>query len=250
MRGLQGKRILVAGSATGIGAAIARRLAEEGAHVALGDINADGVKEVAASINAPWTQFDLVDTDSIDQLVEFATRELGGLDGVANVAADTRQSQVLADAELLGMDLATWHRALNANLLGFAWIINKSLPHLLEAGGGSIVNVSSDATSSPYPVPVAYAASKAGINTLARHVSSRWGKNKIRCNTVSPGAVLSEAMYAMGEEYIESMTLGAPHYRLGQPADLAATIAFLLSDDAEWVSGQVWSVNGGSHMRE
>lgn len=250
VNGLKGKRILVAGCATGIGAATAKRLAAEGASLVLGDINEAGLQAVARSVDAPWQIFDLADTESIDELVSFAVERLGGLDGVASVAADTRQSQVLRDLELLDMDPELWRHALNVNLIGLAWIANKTLPHLLETGGGSIVNVTSDATVSPYPVPVAYSASKAGINAMTRHVSSRWGKQGIRCNAVSPGAVMSEAMYAMGEEYIESMRAGSPHARLGEPEDLAATIAFLLSDDAEWVSGQVWSVNGGSYMRE
>lgn len=250
MRGLAGKRIIVAGSATGIGAATARRLAAEGARLVLGDANTEGVEKIATEIGAPWRAFDLADADSIATLVSGACAELGGLDGVANVAADTSQATVLRDVDLMDMDLGLWQHTLQTNLIGTAWIIKQCLPHLIEAGGGAIVNVSSEATVMGYPVPAAYAASKAGVNTLARHVATRWGKQNIRCNSVSPGAVLSEKMYAMGEEYIQSMRDGTPHARLGEPEDLAASIAFLLSDDGEWVTGQVWSVNGGTFLRE
>jgi NAD(P)-dependent dehydrogenase (short-subunit alcohol dehydrogenase family) len=250
MRGLKGKRILVAGSASGIGAATARRLAAEGAHPFLGDIDEAGVAAVAAEIGAVWSRYDLADAASITAMVATAADTLGGLDGVANVAADLRREILDHDGDLLEMDLDVWRHTLNSNLVGFAWTIKEVLPHLMDAGGGAIVNVSSDATVSGYPVPAAYAASKAGINTLARHVATRWGKAKIRCNSISPGAVLSDSMRAMGEEYLKQMQAQTPHERLGEPDDLAASIAFLLSDDGAWVTGQVWSVNGGTALRE
>src|SRR5699024_9125208 len=124
------------------------------------------------------------------------------------------------------------------------------IPHLVDAGGGAIVNVTSDATATGYPVPPAYAASQAGINTVTRHVAARWGAEKIRRHAISPGPVASGKMPALAEDDAAEMLKGAPLRRLGEPADLAASIAFLMSDDGAWVTGQVWSVNGGTLLRE
>ncbi|WSD21503.1 SDR family oxidoreductase [Streptomyces phaeochromogenes] len=98
----------------------------------------------------------------------------------------------------------------------------------------------------------AYQTSKAGINALTRHVASRWGKQGIRCNCVSPGVVMTESAekMALTPEALEFARMTMPSPRFGQPGDLAGVVAFLLSDDAEWINGQVWSINGGAMLRE
>lgn len=256
MRGLKGKRILVAGSASGIGAATAIRLGEEGAHLVLGDINIDGATATAQRITdaggtATAVQFDLADTDSVTALVNTAVSTLGGLDGVANVAADLSNATLGNDVELLNMDVAIWEKTLRANLIGFALINKQAIPHLIERGGGPIVNTTSGAYWVGEAVRPAYAASKAGINTLTRHIASAYGRQGIRANSVSPGAVLSEtALATMSEDFKAQMLAGVTVERLGKPEDLANTICFLLSDDTEWVTGQVWSVNGGGGFRD
>jgi NAD(P)-dependent dehydrogenase (short-subunit alcohol dehydrogenase family) len=256
MRGLRGRRILVAGSASGIGAATAVRLGEEGARVVLGDVNEDGARAVAERITAAGgsaraLRFDLVDPASIDALVSATVEHLGGLDGVANVAADTSPATILSDVAVLDMDVTLWEHTLRANLIGFAVIAKHAVPHLVEAGGGSVVNVSSGAAWGGEDVRPAYAASKAGVNTLTRHLAKAYGKQGVRANSVAPGAVFTEAFRVnMGEEAKKWMLATAATNRIGYPEDLANTIVYLLSDDAEWVTGQVWSVNGGSFLRE
>ena len=256
MRGLQGKRILVSGSASGIGAATALRLAEEGAVLALGDINEAGVAAIAERITAsggtahPIT-FDLADGASVEHLVSEAVSRLGGLDGVANVAADLSPATLGNDVELLEMQVPIWEQTLRANLIGFALIDKLAIPHLIEHGGGPIVNTSSGASWVGEATRPAYAASKAGINALTRHIASAYGKQGIRANSVSPGAVLSEtAIRTMSDDFKKQMLAGVTVTRIGKPEDLANTICFLLSEDADWVTGQVWSVNGGGGFRD
>jgi NAD(P)-dependent dehydrogenase (short-subunit alcohol dehydrogenase family) len=144
MKGLRGKRILVAGSATG-----ARTVAEK-------------ITDAGGSARAVW--FDLADPDSIDTLVATTVTQLGGLDGVANIAADTSPETILGDVAVVDMDVTLWEHTLRANLIGFAVIAKHAVPHLVEAGGGAIVSVSSGAAWAGEDVRPAYAASKAGAN--------------------------------------------------------------------------------------
>lgn len=256
MRGLRGKRIVIAGGASGIGAAAAKRLAEEGALVAVGDINLAAAQVIVKRITetggtAVAVEFDLADGDSIQALFDRTITEFGGVDGLYNVGADLSGQTLGRDSDLLEMDPAVWRRTHEVNLLGYALTCRAVLPRLLGQGGGVIVNTTSIAAWQGEPARPAYAASKAGINTLTRHIASRWGKEGIRCNAVSPGMVLGETQRQTIPEQFQAMTLKmTPSPRLGEPADVAATVAFLLSDDTEWVNGQVWSVCGGISLRE
>ncbi|AQW47625.1 MULTISPECIES: SDR family NAD(P)-dependent oxidoreductase [Streptomyces] len=256
MRGLQGKRIVVAGGATGIGAATAERLAEEGASVVVGDINLVGAKATSQRIaeaggTAVAVEFDLADEESIGALVDRAAAEFGGVDGLYNVGADLSDDHLGRDTDLLEMDPALWRRTHEVNLLGYALTCRAVIPRLLAQGGGVIVNTSSGAAWGGEPRRPAYAASKAGINALTRHIASRWGKEGIRCNAVAPGLVMGDTQKQRDDQRLQAMALKiARSPRLGEPADVAGTVAFLLSDDAEWVNGQVWSVCGGMSLRD
>lgn len=256
MRGLRDKRVLVAGSATGIGAATAARLGAEGAKVVLGDINDDGARAVAERITADGgsalaVRFDLADPNSVEALVSAAVAHLGGLDGVACVAADTSPATIGGDVAVVDMDVKLWEHVLRTNLVGYALVAKHAVPHLIAAGGGAIVNVSSGAAWAADDVRPAYSASKAGVNTLSRHLAKAYGKQGVRANSVAPGAVFTESFRTnMGDEAEEWVLAMSTANRVGYPEDLASTIVYLLSDDAEWVTGQVWSVNGGSFFRE
>jgi NAD(P)-dependent dehydrogenase (short-subunit alcohol dehydrogenase family) len=254
--GLAGRRIVVCGGATGIGAATAERLAEEQALVLIGDINLAGATETAGRITAAGgvavaVEFDLADDDSVRALIDHAVREFGGVDGLFNVGADLSEGTIGRDGDLLAFDPDVWRRTFEVNLMGFARSCRAVLPLLLAQGGGAIVNTSSNAAFVGEATRPAYAASKAGVNALTRHVASRWGKKGVRCNAVSPGLVLSETGAAtMSDEFKAAVLASIASTRLGKPADLANAVAFLLSDDAEWVNGQVWSINGGGAMRD
>ncbi|GAA4967349.1 NAD(P)-dependent dehydrogenase (short-subunit alcohol dehydrogenase family) [Nonomuraea thailandensis] len=256
MRGLNGKRIVVAGGATGIGAATAERLAEEGCRVLVGDVNADGAEATAGRITAAGgtavaAVFDLSDEASVEALFERAVAEFGGVDGLFNVGADLSPATIGRDGDLSEMDVEVWRRTLEVNLLGYARTCHAAIPLMLRDGGGAIVNTSSSAAFVGEPLRPAYAASKAGVNALTRHVASRWGKEGIRCNGVSPGLVLSETGLAtMSEEFKAGVLAAIRTPRLGKPSDLASAAAFLLSDDAEWINGQTWSIDGGGSLHD
>lgn len=176
MRGLTDKTFLVAGGATGIGAATAKRLAAEGASVAIGDNNIAGATATAEQIAASGgraiaIEFDLADERSVQRLVQTTITEFGALHGLHNVGADLSEDNLGRDSTILDTGMDVWHRTLDVNLLGYVRTICAVLPHLLDHGGGSIVNTSSGAALGSDPAHVAYGASKAAVNHLTRHVA-------------------------------------------------------------------------------
>ena len=256
MRGLDGKTFIVAGGATGIGAGTAERLASEGAFVTVGDINITGAKATVERITtaggrAIAVEFDLAHEQSIQYLVDCTIDAFGPIHGLHNVGADLSDNNLGRDTTVLDTDLDVWHRTLDINLLGYVRTTRAVLPHLLKQGAGSIVNTSSGGSLGTDPMHIAYNATKAAVNQLTRHVANNWGAKGIRCNAVMPGLVMGETQERQNDQQLQQMFLiAAKTTRLGRPADLAAVIAFLLSDDAEWINGQVWYIGGASHMRQ
>jgi len=256
MRGLDGKTFIVAGGATGIGAGTAERLASEGASVVVGDINITGAKATVERITtaggrAIAVEFDLAHEQSIQYLVDCTIDAFGPIHGLHNVGADLSDNNLGRDTTVLDTDLDVWHRTLDVNLLGYVRTTRAVLPHLLKQGAGSIVNTSSGGSLGTDPMHIAYNATKAAVNQLTRHVANNWGAKGIRCNAVMPGLVMGETQERQNDQQLQQMFLiAAKTTRLGRPADLAAVIAFLLSDDAEWINGQVWYIGGASHMRQ
>lgn len=249
MKNLQDKAILVCGGATGIGAATVRRLSAEGARVGIGDFNIAGAESLVAELNAAGGEaaawhYDQSDEATINTLVESAVKHFGRLDGLFANVADLQA--VLVDGDIISNDSALWERTLGVNVIGTALLLRAVLPHMLEHERGAIVLTSSDAAIAGEAERPAYAASKAGVNSLCRHIASKWGRKGIRCNTVSPGFVLTEQLEAnMSQEMKDWMLKGVSSTRHGAPEDIAGAVTFLLSDDGEWVNGQSWRVNGG-----
>jgi NAD(P)-dependent dehydrogenase (short-subunit alcohol dehydrogenase family) len=256
MRGLKDKTFLIAGGATGIGAATAKRVAAEGGCVAVGDIDLAGATATAEQIaqsggRAIAVEFDLSDARSVQQLVDRTIEEFGGIDGLHNVGADLSDDNLGRDATILDTGMDVWQRTLDVNLLGYVRTIKAVLPHLLNRGGGSIVNTSSGAALGSDPQHVAYGASKAAVNHLTRHVAVNWGKHNIRSNGVMPGLVMGETQERQNDLQLQqAFLMFGKTTRLGKPDDLAAVTTFLLSEEAEWITGQVWYIGGGSHLRQ
>lgn len=252
MRGLRDKIGIVAGGGRGIGAATARRLAEEGAAVVIGDIMADWAEEVAASIRdaggrALGVKLDGTSAESQAAIVATARDEYGGLDFYhTNLAGGTD-----GDIDALNCTVDVLEKSFAINAKSHFLATQAALPLLLERGGGAMIYTSSGAASGGAPWQVAYPMTKNAIHALARHVAARWGKEGIRANVICPGLVLTEAVKQhLTDEYVERGLKAVPHRRLGQPEDIAAMVAFLASDDGSWINGQVYHVNGGAQMRD
>ena len=253
MRGLGGKVLIVAGGGSGIGAATSLRLAQEGASVVVGDLDAAHATATARAIadsggTARGAQFDITDETSVRALVATAVDAFGGLDGMhVNAAA---LEVVVRDGDAQTVPLDVYDRTLDVNLRGHLLCTRCALPELLKRGGGSLVYTSSGAAYMGEPQRVAYAVSKSGLHALVRHVASRWGKQNVRANAVAPGLVLTDAVKrAMNDEELAQVLSITRSARLGEPRDIAAAVAFLCSTDGEWINGQVLSVDGGVTMR-
>jgi NAD(P)-dependent dehydrogenase (short-subunit alcohol dehydrogenase family) len=252
MRGLSGKVGIVAGGGRGIGAATARRLAEEGAHVVIGDLMGDWAREVADDIvskggKAVGVDLDGTSAESQAAIVAKAVEAFGGLDFYhSNLAGGTE-----GDIDALNCPVEVLEKSFAINTKSHFLATQAALPKIIERGGGAMIYTSSGAASGGAAWQVAYPMTKNAIHALARHVASKFGKQGVRSNVICPGLVLTEAVKQhLTDEYVERGLKAIPHMRLGQPEDIAAAVTFLASDDGAWVNGQVWHVNGGAQMRD
>ena len=254
LRGLAGKIAVVAGGATGIGAATGKRLAEEGCKVVVGDVAEDGAQRTAEQITAEdgaatAVHFDLADPESVTALFETAARTFGGVDALFNVGAD--MAALRGDSDVVDIDLDLWDRVMAVNLRGYVAAMKSAIPLMLSRGGGAIVNMSSAAAFQGEPTRPAYATAKAGIGALTRHVASRWGKEGIRCNAVAPGFTATEAIQSVPQwTDLEASALRRIRTtRVGSTDDIASLVAFLISQEGEWINGQVINIDGGTVLR-
>jgi len=247
---LSGKVAVVAGGATGIGAATAEQLAAEGAAVVVADIKDELARGVAARIagnggDAIGVHCDIGDDRSVADMVAAAVERYGGFDMIHINAADL--SIIPQDLDVLAISMEIFDRSIAIDLRGHVLCTRHALPVLLKRGGGAIVYTTSGAALAGEPTRIGYAAAKAGVNALMRHVASRWGKEGIRANAVSPGMVLSEtALATLNSAQLDAHLKWARSPRLGKPGDIAGAVAFLMSPEGEWINGQVIFVDGGA----
>lgn len=236
-RDLTGKTAFVTGAAHGIGAATARRLAADGARVVLADIDTHAARQVAAELEQEWVvECDMTSTESVDAAIATAVELAGGLDLLVSVAgASTDDQDVANDAKD-----AAWEFMLNLNLSGPMRLIRAGCAHL--GAGGAIVLVSSVNGLQAFGED-GYSTAKAGLVNLAKNLAVDLGPRGIRINVVAPGTVRTRVWEAWGDP--EDLTPLYPLGRIGEPEDIAAAIAFLLSDDAAWITGITLPVDGG-----
>jgi NAD(P)-dependent dehydrogenase (short-subunit alcohol dehydrogenase family) len=247
---LAGKVAIVTGAAGGIGAACASELAARGAAVVVADVNGQGAKAHAEAIAASGGRavgliVDVADEEAIRGMVDAAISTYGGLDILHNNAAATGGS--LQDDDLVTMDVDVWDRTMAVNLRGAFLGCKHAIPHMIERGGGVIINTSSGAGTLAEPLRIAYGASKAALNSLTRGVAVRYGKQGIRCVAVAPGITMApEAQQFIGDsQWFRMMSRHHASSRLGTPRDIAKLVAFLASDDAGFITGSVHAIDGG-----
>lgn len=253
---LQGKVAVITGAASGIAAGIAGIMAGEGARLVIADINDEGAGRQAEAIRAAGgeavsVRVDLADEDTIRATLARAVEAFGGLDVVVNAAADTVTSST-RDFTIETMDFDVWDHLMRVNLRGTAMMTKHAIPLLRARGKGSIVNIASGAGLRGSDGPTAYGATKAGMINLTMYTATQVGKDGIRCNAIAPGLILTpatESTYGAGEMG-RIMLRHKLTPRLGKPSDIAWGVVWLASDEAEFVTGQCISIDGGGACHE
>ncbi len=253
MRGLDNRVVIVTGGAGGIGSAACRRFAEEGAKVAVFDLNADGAERIAASLRDAGAEalacaVDISDHAQVVTALEAAERTLGAVDVLVNNAGYDEFRPFLAT------DPAFWQKIIAINLIGALNMLHAVLPGMAERGRGRIINVASDAARVGSSGESVYSACKGGLVSLSKTLAREHARQGITVNAVCPGptetALLAGFMAGAGnpDKLAEAFRRAVPMGRLGRPDDLPGAIAFLASDDAAYITGQVLSVSGGLTM--
>jgi 2-hydroxycyclohexanecarboxyl-CoA dehydrogenase len=252
MERLSGKTAFVTGAGSGIGRAIARRLAADGARIALADIDAAAAQETehlirAADGTAAVVQVDVTQFEAVRAAVRQATELFGGIDILVNNAGWDRVEPFVENTPEL------WDKLIAINLKGPIYCCRAVLDGMIAAGKGKIVSISSDAARVGSTGDAVYAACKGGIISLSKTLARELARHQITVNVVCPGPtdtpLLGEVTSGVqGAKIIEAMTRAIPFRRLGKPEEVAAAVAFFATPDADFITGQVLSVNGGLTM--
>jgi NAD(P)-dependent dehydrogenase (short-subunit alcohol dehydrogenase family) len=249
---LSGRVAVVTGAASGIGAATARRLAEEGASVVLADINDAAAEGVVEEIHGAGGEALFVHTDvalegDVEAVMAASIEVFGRVDILHNNAADLSAELFARDRAIDVMDVETWERTFTVNLRGQMLCAKHAMPHLVRGGHGSIINMSSTSSLVGDEVRLAYGAAKSAVNSMTRSIAVSHGKQGVRCNAIAAGFVLTPpARQQVPPWLLETYANNSLLTELGTPEAIADVVLFLASDQSRLITGQVINVDGGS----
>jgi 3-oxoacyl-[acyl-carrier protein] reductase len=246
-----GQTVFIIGAAGGMGLETARAFAAHGAHVLLTDLDGAAIATHAAAITAAGgradaTALDVGDPASIEAAFRYADARLGRIDNLVTCAA------IITARRIPAMDWQHWRRVLDINLLGTFFVVQAAMTRMLEAGGGNIVCVASDAGvrgGGGLIADAAYAASKAGMLSLVKSIARELAGKGVRINALNPGPSDTPMHSGVSAELKTRIAEGLPMKRMGRPDDMAAAILFLCSSAASFVYGAALDADGGSMFR-
>ncbi len=245
---VQGKIVVITGGASGIGKAAAMLLAAQGASVVIGDLKAEQAEAAAAEIvsdggTAIGLAVDAMDEESINALVEAAVENYGALHVMCNHVGGSNPRK---DLDLLRLDMAEFDRTMLLNVRSTLVGSRAALPHIIAAGGGSIINTASVGGLSGDFLQIAYGTAKAAVIRMSEYIATQYGAQRVRCNSIAPGAVMTPALRDnLSAEAIESIRGHNALPFIGEADDIANAMLFLASDESRYITGQCLVVDGG-----
>lgn len=247
---LAGKVAIVTGAARpgNIGAATAEVMAREGASVVLADVEADVLAETTRELaekgyTVASCVTDVSSEEAIKALIAFTVEKFGRLDVIDNNAARTA---VGADLLVTDMDIGLWDETFAVNARGTMLMCKHGIPEMIKSGGGSIINISSGTATGGNFHTTAYASSKGAIEVFTRYVATQYGPQKIRCNAVAPGPILTSSLkYGLPDELREIYRRHTLTGEFGAPSEIGEVVSFLASERSRFVTGQIIQVDGG-----
>ena len=251
---LEGKVALITGGGAGIGEGVARRFVAEGARVCITDVRREALDQVVASLpegSVVSCVGDVSDPADVKQMVETTLSLEGRLDVLVNNAGVTFSGNVV------DLELATWRRVIDVNLTGPFLMMKQAIPHMIKAGGGSIINMSSLGGIVCSPGSPAYSATKAGLIHLTKEVALDFGKYRIRCNAVCPGPVrtglldgvvapMAELLHTDLDDVYARLSKNSALARVSTPQEIAGLCVYLAGDDSTFMTGSAIMIDGGT----
>src|SRR5215203_5364706 len=242
---LEGKVAVITGGASGIGRETAKRFAEEGARVCVGDLADEPGKETAAEIDGLYIHADVTNPDDVQGMYREASERFGGLDVLFNNAGISPPD----DDSILETEFEAWQRVQDVNLKSVFLCCKYGIPYLLERGGGSIINTASFvAVMGAATSQISYTASKGGVLALSRELGVEFARRGIRVNALCPGPVntpLLQELYSKDPEQAQRRLVHLPMGRFAEATEIAGAVPFLASDDASYVNASTFMVDGG-----
>jgi 3-oxoacyl-[acyl-carrier protein] reductase len=244
---LKDKKAIVTGAGQGIGRSIALKIAEEGADVVIAEMNPDTGTQTAREVEALgrkalFISVDVANPKQVQAMVEQVLKAWKGIDILVNNAGFDRPGNLLKVKE------EDWDAVLGVHLKGTLNCIQAVAPHMIEKGYGKIVNLSSVWGKRGAVSEISYSSAKAGIIGLTKSVARELGRYQINVNAILPGLILTPTIAKMAEKYQNMIIENTPLKRIGQPEEVANVVAFLVSDEASFVTGAMVEVSGGWNM--
>ena len=244
---LDDKVAVITGGASGIGKASVRRLAAEGAHVVVADLDEQHGSELAAEVNGRFVRTDVTSAPDVEAMYDAAIERFGGLDVCFNNAGISPPD----DDSILTTDLDAWRRVQEVNLTSVYLCCKAGIARLLEHGGGSVINTASFvAVLGAATSQISYTASKGGVLSMSRELGVQFARKGVRVNALCPGPVntpLLQELFAKDPARAARRLVHVPMGRFGEPEEIAAAVAFLASDDSSFITASTFMVDGGIH---